>query len=177
MRRQAWIVTALLALGTAAQAEIAVTPSQPTLEDEVRVKVSHWTNTGGYHIDAAEARILGGLIYIDLFWTVPGPGTPVTQAFVLHERTVALGELDAGRYTVRVTHHGLNVPAESVSFTVSRDQTPEPEPACDCKCHLWTRFFTGRPCPFCPCDGQDPIDDGTPSLLRRLQDLMSRLQR
>lgn len=175
MKSHTLAVLAILAVCATTQGKISLTPSDPTANDEIEVTVSRWTNTGGYHIDDMTAHVFGSLIYVDLFWSVPSPGTPVTQACMLHEQTVSLGTLDAGMYKLRVTHRGMNVPAESTSFTVSPSQTAEPdptsEPACDCICHRWPQMFAGRVCPFCGCGDQDTPDDGTPSLLDRLHDL------
>ncbi len=173
MKRYAWVVTAILALCTAAQGEISITPSEPTSQDEVQVTVSRWTNTGGYHIDDVTAQVVGNLIQLDLFWTTPSPGSIVTQAFVLHKRTLSLGQLSPGIYTVRVTHHGMRDGMESAFFTVSDSPAAGEDGTCDCICHRWPQMFAGRTCPFCGCAAQDAPDNGSDSLFDRLRNRMT----
>ena len=168
MKRHAASLLAILVLGVAAQAEITITPSEPTTDDEIQVTVSRWTSTGGYAINGMTFRMLGDTIYVDIFWRTPGFGEAVTQATVLHEETESLGKLAAGVYKVLVTHRGLNALTESASFAVSADQNAEPdpvtEPACDCICHRWPQFFAGRVCPLCGCSGEEEEQQPAPAI-------------
>jgi len=178
MKRHALVVLALLTLGATAQANITITPTEPTPDDEVEVTVSHWTNTGGYRIDAMTCRILGNTIYLDLYWETPSLGSVVTQATVLHEQTRSLGKLAPGTYTVRVSHRNLNALGESADFTVAQEQDAEaPEPdgpsafPSDCICQRWPQFFAGRTCPFCGRTVEEQTDGGFPSLFVHPQHL------
>ena len=112
---------------------------------------------------------------VDLFWTTPSPGTPVTHALVHHKRTVSLGTLRPGLYTLWITHRGLNAPSESTSFTVTAGSTGGVEPACDCFCHRWPQLFAGRTCPYCGCPAPPAQNPGLPSLFDRLRDLLTLL--
>ncbi len=180
MKRYVFVLTAaaISALCTTARSEITVTPSEPTIQDEVQVTVSRWTNTGGYHIDDMTVRVTGTFIQMDLFWSTPAPGTGVTMAFVLHERTHSLGQLSPGLYTVRATHHGIRGWGDSASFVVSDPEAGDgdcpdegEEDSCGCICHLWPQMFAGKVCPFCGCGGQNNSDDE--SLFDRIRNRMS----
>ena len=177
MKKHAIAVLAILTLGVAARADISITPSEPTPDDEIQITVSRWTSTGGYNINGTTCRMLGDTIYLDLYWRTPGFGEIVTSAIVLHEETESVGKLAAGMYKVSVTHLGLNAPTESASFTVSLNQSAEPapseEPICDCICHRCPQFFAGRACPFCGCVGPEPEapESGIPSFFSHLLNL------
>lgn len=177
MRRYGHVLAAaaVLALGVAARGEITITPSEPTEQDAVHVTVSRWTNTGGYNIENVTTAIMDSLIQVDLFWTTPRPGAPVTQALVHHKRTVSLGTLRPGLYKMLVAHRGLSVPSESASFTVSAGPPTDANPVCDCFCHRWPEYFAGRTCPYCGCPGQPAQNPGRPTLLDRLHKLLSLL--
>ena len=123
MRRYVGLLSLVLVSSTTAWgyyiSEVTVSPPNPTTSTPVTVKVTGPAPATNYQLDHSTVWQLGGMYFLDMYWTSTGVGG---MALVPYTHEESLGTLAEGSYilSVRSFCDGLVRDRRSVSFKVSK---------------------------------------------------------